>query len=58
MKMDLLRHKKKKGPNMEGHSTICFFHLLSGSRGFPGAVSLSIASVDAKNTFNILNSAF
>ena len=40
---------------MEGHSTISFFHSLPGSRGFPGAVSLSIASVDAKNTSNILN---
>ena len=44
---------------MEGHSAICFFHSLSGStRGFQGVVSISIASMDANNTSNILISAF
>ena len=38
---------------MEGHSTICFFHSLSGSRGFQGVVSISVASVDANDTSNI-----
>ena len=41
---------------MEGHSDICFvFHSLSGFRGFPGVVPLSIAFVDANNISNVLN---
>ena len=31
-----------------------FFHLLSGFRGFPGAVPVSIASVDANIISNVL----
>jgi hypothetical protein len=47
---------QKKCPNMEGHSDICFvFHSLSGFRGFPGVVPLSIAFVDANNISNVLN---
>ena len=35
-----------------------FFHLLSGLRGFPGVVPLSMASVDANNISNVLGFAF
>ena len=35
-----------------------FFHSLSGFRGFPGVISLSIASVDANNISNVLGFAF
>jgi hypothetical protein len=32
-----------------------FFHSLSGFKGFPGVVPLSIAFVDANNISNVLN---
>ena len=35
-----------------------FFHSLSGFRGFPGVISLSIASVNANNISNVLGFAF
>jgi hypothetical protein len=43
---------------MEGHSRICFFHLLSGFRDFPGVVQFSIASVDANHISKVLNLEF
>ena len=45
-------------PNMESHSRICFFHSLSGFKGLPGVVPLSIVSVDVNNISNVLNFAF
>jgi len=36
----------------------CFFDLLSGSRGFPGVVPLSIPSLDVNNMSNVLNFVF
>ena len=53
-----MTREKKNCPNMEGHAGICFFHLHSGSRGFPGVVPLSILSVDANNMSNVLNFVF
>ena len=35
-----------------------FFHLLSGFSGFPEAVPVSIASVDANIISNVLNFVF
>ena len=37
---------------------VFFFHLLSGFRGFPEAVPVSIASVDANIIYNVLNFVF
>jgi len=36
----------------------CFFHSLSGSRGFPGVVPLPIPSLDVNNMSNVLNFVF
>ena len=59
--------QEKKGPNMElegpsEYVSFLFFifysHLLSAFRVFPGAVPVSIASVDANNISNVLNFVF
>ena len=57
--MDLLHDDIRKMLSKYGRPfNNIFFHLLSGSRGFQGVVSISTASVDANNTSNILISAF
>ena len=49
-----------EGPSLAGYVFFFFFffHLLSGFRGFPEAVPVSIASVDANIISNVLNFVF
>ena len=48
--------------DQNSNSTVCFFFtrflILGELRGFPGAVQLSIASVDINSIYNVLNYVF
>ena len=47
-----------KDLHWQGMFLFYFIHLLSGFRGFPEAVPVSIASVDANIISNVLNFVF